>query len=157
MPSGHDFNRAKHTFIPLSTFHFELFESTLEGVIKIAIYRFTVNGISLLNYLAEDGIKWTRFDVEAPDTGRTLDGVMHRRRVASKVRLDITCRPLKDAEAMAVLSAIKPEFVTVRYIDPQDGSVTRTMYSNNIPTICATVNPDGTAFWKGLSFPLIER
>ena len=123
----------------------------------IAVYRFTINGVSLLNYLAEDGIKWTRFDVEAPDTGRTLDGVMHRGRVASKVRLDITCRPLKSAEAMAVLSAIKPEFVTVRYIDPQDGSVTRTMYSNNIPTICATVNPDGTAIWKGLTFPLIER
>ena len=120
-------------------------------------YRFTINGVSLLNYLAEDGIKWTRFDVEAPDTGRTLDGVMHRGRVASKVRLDITCRPLKSAEAMAVLGAIKPEFVTVRYIDPQDGSVTRTMYSNNIPTICATVNPDGTAVWKGLTFPLIER
>ena len=26
----------------------------------MAAYRFTVNGVSLLNYLAEDGIKWTR-------------------------------------------------------------------------------------------------
>ena len=123
----------------------------------MATYRFTVNGVSLLNYLAEDGIKWTRFDVEAPDTGRTLDGVMHRGRVATKVRLDVTCRPLTSAEASVVLRAILPEYVTVRYIDPQDGSVTRTMYSNNIPTICATVNPDGTAIWKGLTFPLIER
>ncbi len=120
-------------------------------------YRFTINGVSILNYLAEDGIKWTRVDVESPDAGRTMDGVMHRGRVASKIRLDIKCRPLKSAEAMAVLSAIKPEFVTVRYIDPQDGSVTRTMYSNNIPSICATVHPDGTAVWKGLEFPLIER
>ena len=116
-----------------------------------------MNGVSLLNYLAEDGIKWTRFDVEAPDTGRTLDGVMHRGRVATKVRLDVTCRPLTSAEASVVLRAILPEYVTVRYIDPQDGSVTRTMYSNNIPTICATVNPDGTALWKDLTFPLIER
>ncbi len=123
----------------------------------MAVYRFTVNGVSLLNYLAEDGIKWTRFDVEAPDTGRTLDGVMHRGRVATKVRLDVTCRPLTSAEASVVLRAILPEYVTVRYIDPQDGSVTRTMYSNNIPTICATVNPDGTALWKDLTFPLIER
>ena len=123
----------------------------------MAVYRFTVNGVSLLNYLAEDGIKWTRFDVEAPDTGRTLDGVMHRGRVATKVRLDVTCRPLTSAEASIVLRAILPEYVTVRYIDPQDGSVTRTMYSNNIPTICATVNPDGTALWKDLTFPLIER
>ena len=123
----------------------------------MAVFRFSVNGISLVNYLAEDGIKWTRFDVEAPDTGRTLDGVMHRGRVATKVRLDVTCRPLTSAEASVVLRAILPEYVTVRYIDPQDGSVTRTMYSNNIPTICATVNPDGTALWKDLTFPLIER
>ena len=53
---------------------------------------------------------------------------------------------------MAVVSAIKPEFVTVRYFDPQDGSVTRTMYSNNIPTICATVNPDSTCIWKACPF-----
>ena len=126
-------------------------------MISFAVFRFSVNGISLVNYLAEDGIKWTRFDVEAPDTGRTLDGVMHRGRVASKVRLDITCRPLQSSEIMVVLGAIMPEYVTVRYIDPQDGAVTKTMYSNNIPTICATVNPDGTAVWKGLTFPLIER
>ena len=126
-------------------------------MICIAVFRFTVNGVNLLNYLAEDGIKWTRFDVEAPDTGRTLDGVMHRGRVASKVRLDITCRPLQSSEIMVVLGAIMPEYVTVRYIDPQDGAVTKTMYSNNIPTICATVNSDGTAVWKGLTFPLIER
>ncbi len=120
-------------------------------------YRFVVNGVSLLPYLAEDGLKWTRFDVEAPDTGRTLDGVMHRGRVASKVRLDVSCRPLTSDEAMTVLRAILPEFVTVRYVDPQDGSVTRTMYSNNIPTLCSQVYPDGTCVWKGLSFPLIER
>ena len=126
-------------------------------MIPIAVFRFSVNGISLVNDLAEDGIRWTRFDVVAPDTGRTLDGVMHRGRVASKIRLDITCRPLQSSEIMVVLGAIMPEYVTVRYIDPQDGAVTKTMYSNNIPTICATVNPDGTAVWKGLTFPLIER
>ena len=37
------------------------------------------------------------------------------------------------------------------------GSVTKTMYSNNIPTICATVYDDGSARWEGLEFPLIER
>ena len=123
----------------------------------MATFRFTVGGVSLLNYLAEDGIKWTRVDVESADAGRTMDGVMHRGRVASKVRLDITCRPLKSSEIQVVLRTILPEYVTVRYIDPQEGSVTKTMYSNNIPTVCATVNPDGTAVWKGLTFPLIER
>ena len=123
----------------------------------VAVFRFTVNGVNLLPYIAEDGIRWTRFDVEAPDTGRTLDGVMHRGRVAIKIRLDITCRPLSDTEAQQVLQAILPEYVTVRYIDPQDGPVVRTMYSNNNPAVCATVYPDGTCIWKDLSFPLIER
>ena len=82
---------------------------------------------------------------------------MHRGRVATKVRLDVTCRPLTSAEASVVLRAILPEYVTVRYIDPQDGSVTRTMYSNNIPTLCSQVYSDGTCLWTGLTFPLIER
>ena len=120
-------------------------------------FRFSVNGVNFLPYIAEDGIKWIRFDVEAPDTGRTLDGVMHRGRVATKIRLDISCRPLTDTEAQTVLRAILPEYVTVRYTDPQDGSVTRTMYSNNNPATCAMVSPNGTALWKDLSFPLIER
>ena len=118
---------------------------------------FTVNNINLLPYIQEDGLRWTRFDVEAPDTGRTLDGRMHRGRVAVKIRLDVTCRPLTSDEAAIVLGAIAPEFVTVQYEDPMFGSVTKTMYSNNIPTICATVYEDGSALWQGLEFPLIER
>ena len=50
-----------------------------------------------------------------------------------------------------------PTYAIISGTESQDGSVTRTMYSNNIPTICATVNPDGTAVWKGLTCPLIER
>ena len=118
---------------------------------------FTGNNVNLLPYIVEDGLRWTRFDVEAPDTGRTLDGVMHRGRVAVKVRLDVTCRPLTASEASTVLNAIAPEFVTVRYVDPMQGSVVKTMYSNNIPALCATVYDDGSARWEGLEFPLIER
>ena len=120
-------------------------------------FTFTVNNVNMLPYIQEDGLRWTRFDVEAPDTGRTLDGRMHRGRVAVKIRLDVTCRPLTSAEAAVVLSAIAPEFVTAQYEDPMFGSVTKTMYSNNIPALCATVYEDGTARWEGLEFPLIER
>ena len=120
-------------------------------------FTFTVNNVNMLPFIQEDGLRWTRFDVEAPDTGRTLDGVMHRGRVAVKISLDVTCRPLTSAEAAVVLNAIAPQYVTVRYADPMYGSVTKTMYSNNIPTICATVYDDGTARWEGLEFPLIER
>ncbi len=120
-------------------------------------FRFRVNGVDLLPYVAENGIKWTRFDVEAPDTGRTLDGVMHRGRVAKKVRLDINCRPLLSSETAVVLAAIEPEYVTVQYVDPMDGLTVKTMYSNNIPVTCAMAYEDGDAVWRDLSFPLVER
>ena len=120
-------------------------------------FRFRVNGVDLLHYVAENGIRWTRFDVEAPDTGRTLDGLMHRGRVAKKVRLDVTCRPLQSSEAAVVLAAIEPEYVTVQYVDPMDGLVLKTMYSNNIPVTCAMAYEDGDAVWRDLSFPLVER
>ena len=39
----------------------------------MAIYRFTINGVSILNYLAEDGIKWQRNDVESEDASFSMD------------------------------------------------------------------------------------
>ena len=118
---------------------------------------FTIDGTNILPYLAENGLKWQRNDVEAADSGRTLDGMMHRARVATKVRLDVTCRNLTQTEASIVLNAIKPMYVSVTYQDPQDGTVTRTMYANNNPAICAAVYDDGTVLWSGITFPLVER
>ena len=117
----------------------------------------TVNGVDMVPFVAYQGLKWQRNDVESPDAGRTLDGIMHRGRVATKIRLDVTCRPLKTWEANTVLQAIQPEFVTVTYDDPLLGSVTKTMYSNNIPASFAIRHKDGTEWWGGITFPLIEQ
>lgn len=117
----------------------------------------TVDGVDITPYIANRGLKWQRSDVEAPDAGRTLDGIMHRGRVATKIRLDITCRPLTSGEASIVLNAIYPEFVTVSYNDPMYGTVTKTMYSNNNPASFLLRRADGTEWWDGISFPLIEQ
>lgn len=120
--------------------------------------RFEINGIDMVPYVAHDeGFKWTRNDIEAPDTGRTLDGLMHRGRVATKIRLDIKCRPLTAAELSIVLNAIYPEYVTVTYNDPMYGLSVKTMYSNNNPATHALWKPDGTEWWDGISFPLVEQ
>lgn len=117
-----------------------------------------IDGVDILPYVAyEGGIKWQRSDLDSPDAGRTLDGQMHRGRVASKIRLDITCRPLTSWETQFILNAVFPEYVTVHYLDPQYGEVTKTMYSNNNPATHMLLQEDGTEWWKGISFPLIER
>lgn len=116
-----------------------------------------IDGVDITPYIAYRGLKWQRADVDAPNSGRTMDGLMHRGRVTSKIRMDITCRPLKDFEAQIVLNAIFPEYITVEYDDPMYGHVVKQMYSNNNPASFLMKKPDGTEWWDGITFPLIER
>ena len=112
----------------------------------------------LAPYIAFNGLKWSRNDIDASDAGRdTQDGLMHRARVAIKIRLDVTCRPLLESEATLVLQTIQPEWLQVQYYDIQSGStVTKKMYSNNIPA--AFEFRDGSKnYWSGIAFPLIEQ
>lgn len=113
----------------------------------------------LTPYIKLGGLKWSRNDVEASSSGRdTQDGYMHRARVGIKIRLDCTCRPLTTDEAKIVLSAIKPVWLDVQYLDPQDGALrSAQMYSNNIPATFLFMRDDGTSYWEGIEFPLIER
>lgn len=111
----------------------------------------------LTPYIALGGLKWSRNDVEASSAGRTQDGIMHRARVGLKVRLDCKCRPLLLEEAHIVLSAIKPVWLQVSYLDPQDGAIrVAKMYSNNIPATFLFMRA-GTNYWEGIDFPLIEE
>lgn len=125
----------------------------------MAVPYYKINGVDILKYIEEGGLKWQRNDVESSNAGRTMDATMHRGRVAIKIRYDITCRPLDTADANKILQLIFPEFVTVETnIDPLYGTTIKTYYSNNIPATCMTVDPDtGVAMWEDIAFPLIEQ
>lgn len=116
-----------------------------------------IDGYDITNYIAFKGLKWSRNDIDAQNAGRALDGTMMRDRVATKIRLDITCRPLKAAELNEVLNLIEPEYVTVEYDDPMMGRRTGTFYANNNPASYCILQPDGTEWWHDISFPLVER
>ena len=117
----------------------------------------TIDGVDILPYVASDGLKYTRSDLDGPNAGRTLDGILHRDRIASKIRWDITCKLLSETELATVLSLLTPEFVTVQFTDLATREVvTKIMYSNNIPTSLAFAHKDGE-WWTSFTFPLIER
>lgn len=118
-----------------------------------------IDGVDIVPYISFNrGFLWQRTDVDGEGAGRMLDGTLVRNRMATKIRLDITCRPLTDSEARLVLSAIMPEWVTVKYHDPQTGSdVTKTMYSNNNPAQFLIKRKHGEDLWGGITFPLIEK
>lgn len=117
-----------------------------------------IDGLDITPYIAFGGVKWQRSDVDGEGAGRDLNGDLRRNRVATKRRMDITCRPMKSNEVSIVLSAIMPEFVTVEYTDPQEGAVvSKVMYSNNNPATYMLKQKNGTEMWGGITFPLIER
>ena len=129
-----------------------------------------IDGTDITNMIAFQGVKWSRNDIDGPNAGRTMSGLMIRDRVATKIRLDITCRPLTSDDLNTLLNLILPEFVTVTYEDPMDGLVTRTMYANNngaqfymkktydLPEwLWFAENREPTEYWTDVTFPLVER
>lgn len=118
----------------------------------------SIDGTDITNFIAYKGVQWKRNDIDGPNSGRTLSGLMIRDRVATKIRLDITCRQLTLTEVRTLLNLLMPEFVSVTYDDPMDGVVTRTMYANNNGAqFLFAKNNDTQEWWDNITFPLIER
>lgn len=118
---------------------------------------FRIDGVDIMPYIKYKGMKWTRNDIDSANAGRTLSGLMNRGRVTSKIKLEITCRPLLQHEIQLILNLIYPEYVTVEYVDPRLGERRTQFYSNNVPATFCILKPDGTAYWDDVSFPLVER
>lgn len=117
----------------------------------------TIGSTDITPYIAFRGLKWQRSDVDSAQATRTLDGSLQRSRIATKIRLDITCRPLTDSEAAIILNLILPEWVTVTYSDPMLGVRSNiVMYSNNNPASYC-IKKGQTDLWDGITFPLIEK
>lgn len=117
-----------------------------------------IDGTDITDLIAYQGVQWKRNDIDGPNAGRTLSGLMIRDRVATKIRLDITCKQLTLSEVRMLLNLLMPEFVSVTYDDPMDGLVTRTMYANNNGAQFLMVkNNDTEEYWDNVTFPLVER
>ncbi len=118
---------------------------------------FSINGTDIRHFIAEDGIKWTRSDLDDDNAGRNKAGNVIRSRVAIKRRMDITCRDMTIEEAQMIQQLIEPVFVSVQYTDLLNGIVSKVMYSNNGDATISYVYDDRTSLVKGLTFPLVEQ
>ena len=116
-----------------------------------------INGTDITRMIALRGMKWSRNDIDGQNAGRNLDGDLVRDRVATKIRLDITCRPLTDSEHTTLMNLLMPEFVSVSYNDPMFGRVTKVMYANNHNSEYCIRQKNGEEWWYNVEFPLIEK
>ena len=114
--------------------------------------------VDITKYIAWQGLKFTRNDVDGPDAGRTMDGMMHRYRVASKEKMNINTVPLTKAQSSMIQTLLFPETIQVRVTPyPRTNAAhTMRMYSNNVETTYIIHRESGEDICS-LSFPLIEN
>ena len=118
--------------------------------------RVYIDGTDITDFIKYQGLKVGRHDVDGPNAGRNIAGTMIRDRVATKMRLDITCRPLYTDEVATINNLISAEYVTVQYEDPS-GTKSFVAYSNNNSYEYCFQQRNGNELWHNVSFPLIEQ
>ena len=100
-------------------------------------------------------LKVGRFDLSK--SGRTASGKMMMEIIATKRRVDVVWKMLKDSELQQILDLItanKP-FFTLEYPDA-GGTKTMTCYAGDIVTsLWHTKN--GIRYWEEVSIPFIEQ
>lgn len=119
----------------------------------------TINGFDFEPYLATNGIKWKRNDVDSSEAGEMADGTMRRDRVIIRPTLEITLKDIDfyDEAGHLILQAIEPQWVDVTYYDLRLGKeVTRKFYSNNVG-YTLRIAKDGKRHFRIDPFPLIAK
>lgn len=96
-------------------------------------------------------------DIDSSKSGRSADGVMHRDRITSKVKLTLKWSFLSDADMSRLLKAVLPIFFTCTYPDLETGSdVTKTFYVGDRSSP-AYVYRNGKCGWSGVEMNFTEQ
>lgn len=114
--------------------------------------------IDITPFIKYQGVTFSRNDVDSPDAGRDMSGTMHRGRVASKEKMNISTIPLTRAQSSTIQTLLFPETILVR-VNPYprtNSSQTFYMYSNNVKVQYLQHQDNGDDLHE-LTFPLIEN
>jgi hypothetical protein len=118
----------------------------------------TINGTQIANYIKVDGFEWQRNDIDGSGAGRSVSGKAIRDLVATKIRLDITCRELTGAERATLENLVfADEFLTVECDDNIFRSQARTMYCSSMSGGFSRRDYGGTEYWTSVKFVLVEQ
>ena len=113
--------------------------------------------VDITPYIAFGGLTFSRNDVDAPDAGRDMSGLMHRGRVGVKEKMNINTIPLTKAQSSSLQTLLYPETIQVR-VTPYprtNAAQILSMYSNNVK-VTYLIHYSSGEDMQSLSFPLIE-
>ena len=102
----------------------------------------------------------SRNDLDAEGSGRDVQtGLMHRTRVATKLKADVKLLRLQQGDMERLCADISPTFYSATVVDPQSGErVTKSFYTSTVPFGAQRLNRQtGAPYYDGVTFSMIER
>lgn len=121
---------------------------------------FQLNGHDYTKYLAEEGLKPTKNDLDSDGSGRNLlDGLMYRSRIATKAKWTVSFNRLDEAVMQQLESDMyaTENYLSITMLDAkQNRYVTRSYY-------CSTIDEGvqryigGRTVYDGVTFNITER
>ena len=117
----------------------------------------TSTWVDITPLIAWQGLTFSRCDIDSPNAGRDMTGLMHRGRVAVKEKMNIQTVQLTKAQVSTLQTLIYPSSFSVRVTPyPKTNAAhTMTMYTNKVKTTYVIHRSSGEDL-QSLSFPLIE-
>ena len=126
---------------------------------KVEIFNsVTSQWFDITPWIAWQGLTFSRNDVDSPEAGRDMSGLMHRGRVGVKEKMNVQTVQLTRAQSSFLQTLLYPETIQVR-VTPYprtNGEYTMSMYTNNVKTTYVIHRQNGEDL-QSLSFPLIEN
>ena len=102
----------------------------------------------------------TSNDLDAEGSGRDVQtGLMHRTRIASKLKAEVRLLRLQQPQMEQLASDIAGAFYSATLVDPATGAqVTRSFYTSERPFGAQRLNKQtGAPYYDGVGFSMIER
>ena len=119
----------------------------------MANFTFQVNGIDVPT---PSKFGWSLQDLSASHSGRTLDGLMHKNRVAQKEKIVLQWNAITTAKASTILQMFDPEYFNVTYRSPKTNTiVTKEFYRGDATSPYYTWTKEG--LMESVQFDIIER
>lgn len=116
----------------------------------------TINGLSMP---APSKFNITYNDLDSEETGRSMDGNMHRDVIGTNFRtIDLEWKTMERDDLRKLLKAVSNKTFPVTYYDPiQDAMITKTMYAGNRKVdMYNYVIDNGKPLWVDISVSLIQ-
>ena len=112
--------------------------------------------VDITPWIAWQGLTFSRNDVDDADTGRDMEGLMHRGRIATKEKMTVQTKILNQTQSATLYQLVLPQSFQVR-VTPYPGTndvKVMDMYSNNFATSYVIHKANGDM--QTAKFPLIE-